>query len=184
MKQFLFTSFSIALGIVLGTWVVAGQNVTAPDGSFNKLEAKEIVLIDDAGNPLARLGTEGNRVSLVFLDSEKQPAVEIGTQPDENTRYLTFYGQDYARVLASLSSGPDGRSTLTLGDEGWENRVILGALSEDMVGRPLDGFGLLLPNFEHPIGPPMFSVEVLESEGKMDALMRLMQSDGTYWTVR
>lgn len=183
MKQALWFSIALLLGVLVGV-LAAMQILQRRDVAFRTVEAQEFVLVDTEHRPVAKLASTEDRTTLSFLDSHDALSLEIGTNRKTQGRFVNFIGADGHRILASLRSwGPNGESTIQLGDEAWEGRAILGFLTQEMPGSPVESWGFILPEVGSTTAPPAVGVSVQELNGKMRGLIRLKKSDGSALVV-
>ncbi|HEX8200955.1 MAG TPA: hypothetical protein VF590_10730 [Isosphaeraceae bacterium] len=85
-------------------------------GVFDRIEAKEIVLRDDAGRVRARLGVDGSDVVRFTASSAaRTDAFLLSVFPDG--RGALIFRDDRGRNRISLSVRDDGRPVLTLDEE-------------------------------------------------------------------
>lgn len=182
MNQVLLGVLSAAFGAVFGC-AVARMSFTGQPSPSERIETRELVVLDEHRKAAATLGSIDGRTVLRFLDSNSRVQLEVGLQSARGERFVRMYGRD-GRVLAALnSSTPNGETTLYLGDERWASRVVLGALRTDMEDGALgiEDWGL---QFRRPgASGSLFSVLVKSASDprSAEAHLRLARPDGTEW---
>lgn len=180
MRHLITITLSVACGTLIGLFAATQLSIVG-SGRVNRLELRELVLVSESGQPLAKFGSVGDRATLSFLGSDTLPIVEIGADAKEQHRFLNFVGAG-RRVIASLDSrSPNGESTLYLGDERRDVRVLLGAWQTDMPGGSVDDWGLKFP--DRRTGDPLFGILLRDTTGDSTASISLRKSDGTVWTI-
>lgn len=131
MRQYILTCSAAAFGAIFG-YVGATRANKVNAGGAEKAEVRELVVLNEKSEAAARLDSLDGRTVLRIYSSNASPALEFGVDVSRSTRFLHYFGPD-GRVLAALnSSPPNGETTLYLGDEGWETRMIAGAIRADI----------------------------------------------------
>jgi hypothetical protein len=130
LRELATTTVAALIGAVVGSLMTSWAR--PPErGSRDSVSTHEVLILNSAGRPAARLGSGGDGATLrFFVNSE--PALEIGIDPKGENKFIHFFGKQHQVVAALNSLPPDGGSTLYLGDERWEGRIRLGALVTDM----------------------------------------------------
>ena len=171
-----------AVGVVLGCVLALHLKAYAPE--LRRLVTSELVIVNEHDEPVVKLGSSGGHTVLQFLGERSQPALEIGVDQMKTVRFIRFFGRGESVLAALNSNAPTGQSTLYLGDERREARVIMGALPTDVVASDgTEDWGL---EFRAPGSlRPLFNV-VLKSPGnekQSTAALSLIRSDGQVWTM-
>ena len=110
--------------------------------------------------------------------------MQVGIDITRMRRFVHFFGEK-GRSLASMVSLENGDTTLSLGDRGWEGRIILGALQSDTPSeRPSDEWGLVFrrPGSTQPLLSALMTTR--QSAAKPFAGIRLIRENGEEWEVR
>jgi hypothetical protein len=149
MRSVVPIAVSAILGGVVGS-IIASQVTRL--SMFGRIEAHEIVLVDENNRPTARLGPgQDGEVTLSFLGSDSRPQVTLGMESDAS--FLTFFDANGSAVMhlnsqppivGVNSQAPNSASTLYLGDSSYALRVTLGAHWGDEIGMPPESWGLTM----------------------------------------
>lgn len=130
MRQYILILSAAAFGAIFG-YFGATRVDRVRAASAEKAEVRELVLLNEKNETAARLDSAGGRTVLRIYSNSASPALELGVDANRSTSFLHYFGPD-GRVLAALnSSPPNGETTLYLGDQRWETRMIVGALRAD-----------------------------------------------------
>ena len=185
MKQLSTIVVAAATGAIValllsGLWGYRRGGVPAA-----RIEAREFVLLDENNQRAAVLESVGGRSALKVLRDNSALALELGVEKSRSSRFLTFIGKDH-RVLAALNSlPPNGETTLYLGDERWETRIILGALQTDMPATTgVNDWGLLFRRLGST--ESLFNVHVQYDDDprlRSKAAIKLLRRGGSTWGV-
>ncbi len=187
MKQYVSLVTASFIGTILG-YGVASHSVAAQPATSARLETQELVLVNAAGRPEARLSAKNGGAVLEFYDQAGNTAVELGTERSGSVRLLRFLDPT-GRVLAGLNSlPPSGEATLYLGDQRFQARIIIGALRSDgpVTNSPADaidewGIQLRKPGSMRPV----FSLVTAPAAipGKWETGMEILKANGKRWVA-
>lgn len=108
-----------------------------------KVETRQLVLVDERNQPVARLENVDGTTALRFIGNGLKTAVQIGVHHQNPGRFLHFFGED-GEISAALNTHGNGDSTLVFADR-TGTRVILGAKDSDIpsLGQPAEAWGLI-----------------------------------------
>jgi hypothetical protein len=178
---FCAAAFGAACGY-FGAARVASVNAAGPD----RTEVHELVLLDEKGRTAARLFSQNGRTTLSFYTKGDSLALELGVGIEPSVKFLHFFGAD-GRTIATLNSGPPyGETTLTLGDDRWETRMIIGALRPDTEprGDGIDEWGAQIRRPGSRV--PIFSVvsRPLGQDAMWAAGLHMLLPSGRIWEPR
>jgi hypothetical protein len=185
MKQFLLAAAGAGFGAVLGSLSVVWMN-RVQASTVEKLEIRQIVLLNENGRQAAQLESRNNRTALTFFAGDGTPALEVGVNSREQARFIHFFGKRGRLVAALNSLAPYGETTLVLGDERQETRIIVGAFQTDIDashGKGVDDWGIefrslgsIRPLYTALMKSPAYPAPPIVA-------LRLVRSDGEEWTI-
>jgi hypothetical protein len=181
LRQLATTAVTALIGGVVGALITS--SVRSPErGSLDSVSTHEMLILDNEGRPVARLGSGGDGPTLrFFVNSE--PALEVGIDATGKNKFIHFFGKQH-RVVAALNSlPPDGESTLYLGDERCQSRISLGALltDTDFGTESVEDWGL---QFRKPCSNQIpLSILMQPSQNGYRARLRIEREKGEAWVA-
>lgn len=182
MKYILVATFASVIGGIVGSLASPLLSKTHAGGAPDLVVAKEILLLDERGQPAARLMRSSGSTLLRFYNADSSVAVEIGTRQQSPDRYLAFFGKN-GQPLASLYTAPNGDTNLSLRNESARTHIVLGAFpSDEPTDEPTREWGLQV--WGGSVGP-MFSALVKASKDLTPSTAGVLvrQKDGKAWGV-
>lgn len=141
MKWFAVVACSMAAGALGGA--AAAISIQARYSALAPREVvatKTLVIENEAGLPVIRMGSRGETAKLEFLANGGTPILVLETNRDNQSGTVQFVAGE--RQIAGLQMRPNTESTLFLGDSAMEGRVILGAPGTDVMGEATEMWGL------------------------------------------
>lgn len=185
-----FTQGRILIAVVLACFTINVTNGFQHTPVAASVRTKELILVDDSGRPAASLSTANGTTVLRFLDERSKSVLEIGTRQKPRSRFIRFLGENGA-VLSTLNSvGNNGESALYLGDQRSQSRVVIGALTSDMVDddqtdptKGTDEWGLILrdPRTRRSV---ISAVVRSPHQGATEQGITVLRKDGTVWPAK
>jgi hypothetical protein len=183
MRQYILTFCAAIFGAIFGYVGAIRVDRVHAAASAEKTEVRELVLLNEKGETTARLYSLEGRTVLRISSATGSPALELGVDNKRSTAFLRYFGLD-GRVIAALnSSPPNGETTLYLGDNRWESRMIVGALRADTQPRNtgIEEWGMQIRSPGSRI--PAFSAVSREAQpdSPWGAGLRLTLANGKEW---
>ena len=133
--------------------------------STERIDTKQLLLLDEIGRPAIRMQTLQNGTKMEFLANGNIPILTLRVDRDTLAGLIEFTGMA-GRHIAGFQVRPNSESELFLGDKDMEGRVILGAPGTDegdqteMWGLQIQSYraggatvGVANDNFKEPRGP-------------------------------
>jgi len=180
MNDFAKVLMSSLIGTMLGYALASRAPIAATEAQ--RVETKELVVIGEAGRPVARIAGRSGGAVLEIYDGTGNKAVELGFEEVGSSRFLRLLNRD-GRVLAGLSSSaPKGAATLYLGDEDLQGRIVVGAIRTD-VEEPINDWGMEIQRRGSPV--PAFSLFTMpgRAPNTWSTGIRIIKEDGKAWTA-
>lgn len=180
MKDFAKVLMSSLIGTMLGYGLASRAPMTAAEAE--RVETKELVVLGDAGRPVARIAARSGGAVLEIYDGTGSKAVELGFEEPGSSGFLRFLNRN-GRVLAGLnSSAPKGAATLYLGDEDLQGRIAVGAIRTDLE-EPIKEWGIEILGRGFPV--PVFSLLTMpgRAPNTWRTGIRITKEDGKAWTA-
>lgn len=182
LRQFIALALAAVLGAVIST-PLRSPAQPARQGGSDRVVTHELVVLNDNGRPAVTLAPSNDGTVLRFFGDDAKPALEVGVAKSDDSRFIHFFGKKGEIIAALNSLRPNGESTLYLGDERWEARVILGALRSDTdYGKQnINDWGL---QFREP-GTQRVPIGILVQPSRRgyEAGIRIDAGNGAVWTA-
>jgi hypothetical protein len=181
------TSFIFIVAAFLGAFIgciLVGELRTVDAAGAAKLTVRELVIVDENNRPSASLTSVKGRTVLTFFAPTGKRQVELGFDAVRDLRFLNLLERTGTRSNAALTSGPPhSEGSLSLGDDFWEGKVVLGALRGDVV-EPADGpdtedWGLAFHRYNE--SDPTVSILAPPKASSSRAEIRIRTATGAPW---
>lgn len=137
-------------------------NTRVIEAAAGPIRSTQFELVDQSGSVVGRWRFVNNAASLQFLGKSGTPVASVGTWSDGRP-FLELFGRDgKSRVAIELTV--DDKPVLSLSDDRWQGRALLGFLEPDTRTPEWDNWGLLfrLPGSDRPIA----SMSMLNMQGQ------------------
>lgn len=164
--------------LVMACIAILVQNASVPHSTTERLSVKELIVVDDGGHKLIRMGAEnGNDAKITIFSKAEKPAVDVGVDQGNQGRFIRILNDD-GQMLGSLNTNSaNGAATLYLGESKHFPRIILGALPSDIPPGPTGDWVL---QFKHP-GLIVKPISIfVRSDGYASLGVRLPDGRGWY----
>jgi hypothetical protein len=180
-----FSTKQCMVAVLLACFAATVSDALQDPLPTNRIQTRELVLVDESGRPAATLSSSNGTTVLRFVEKGK-PVIEVGASSQPPFRFVRFLGED-GTVLSALNSvGRSGEASLYMGDQRSQSRVILGALASDMVGgqhqqkEGTDEWGLVLRD---PRSRRSIVSAIVRSlpESPAEPGIRIVRPDGSVW---
>lgn len=183
MKQSV-TAFIAAVIGGLVSYLLVSHSSSARAAPPSRIETRELVLLNERSQVAARFRSENGRTVLTLYDGDSDPALEIGSDTVRGSRFVRMYSRT-GKVLAAINSlPPNAESTLYLGDQRREARIVIGAIQSDVQGtNPVNEWGIQI--YRPAAVLPVFGVLVMPGANGSGytAGLHLVKPNGEEWSA-
>ena len=182
MRQMLLTGIAACIGAIAGiAFMTAWPSRSEAFVTRENTRTRQLEVVDENQRVTARIRSEKGRAVLEFLSGE-HAVVLIGTE-EGGGQFVRLMSTD-GRVRAAINAvPPDGASTLYLGDDRQQARIILGALVSD-IPKPASVNDWALEIRQPKSLEPLLTIlaKTPENGQRPTVALRMQRSDGRVWT--